>query len=86
MAPISFSSSSRKHGVPEEDQEFAIGNPAVVELIESEVLLIIGHPHGQTERWIELPIRALPSGDKNVFHAMELGPRFRPFLEEATRR
>ncbi|ROQ41558.1 hypothetical protein EDF46_0939 [Frondihabitans sp. PhB188] len=82
MPPIHFSRSSEKHGIPEADQRHAIANPTVVQLVEPDVLLIIGHPHGQTDRLIEILVRALPSGDKNVFHAMELGPKFRPFLEE----
>ncbi|RKR76155.1 protein CrcB [Frondihabitans australicus] len=45
--------------------------------------VVIGPPHGQTDRLLEILVRALPSGDKRVFHAMELGPKYRPFYERA---
>ncbi|GGF15032.1 hypothetical protein [Subtercola lobariae] len=80
MSPIVFAESSFKHSISESDQRYAISNPVVVQLVESDVVLIIGHPHDQTERWLEILVRALPNGDKKVFHAMELGSKFRPFL------
>lgn len=82
VTPIIFSESAGRHEIPEADQRYAIANAAVVQLIESDVVLVIGHPHEQTERWIEILIRAMSSGDKKVFHAMDLGPKYRPFLEE----
>lgn len=85
MPPILFSDSSRKHGIPEQDQRYAISHATVVQMIDRDVLLIIGHPHAQTDRWVEILVRAQPSGDKKVFHAMELGPKYRPFLEEGNR-
>ena len=83
MPPVIFSCSAGRHKIPESDRRYAIANAAVVQLIEADVVLVIGHPHKQTDRWIEILIRAMPSGDKRVFHAMELGPKYRPFLEEA---
>ena len=83
MTPIVFADSAGRHDISQGDQRYAIANAAVVQLVESDVVLVIGHPHAQTERWIEILIRAMPSGDKKVFHAMDLGPKYRPFLEEA---
>ena len=40
-------------------------------------------PEADQRYAIAIPIRAMPSGDKKVFHAMDLGPKYRPFLEEA---
>lgn len=59
---------------------YAMRNSVVAQLIEPNVVLIIGHPHAQTGRWIELLVRLHPNRDKAVFHAMDLGPKFRPFL------
>ncbi|NYK09958.1 hypothetical protein [Leifsonia naganoensis] len=45
--------------------------------------LIIGHPHAQTDQEIEILINAYPDGrESGVFHAMELGPKFRRYREE----
>lgn len=82
MTPLRFSISSSKHSIPESDQRHAIANALLVQLIERDVVLVIGPPHPQTERLVKILIRALPSGDKRVFHATELGPKFRPFLEK----
>lgn len=80
MSPIVFAGSAFKHSISEGDQRYAISNPVVVKLVEPDVVLIIGHPHDQTERCLEILVRALPNGDKKVFHAMQLGPKFRPYL------
>lgn len=82
MPPVLCSGSSAKHGIPERDQRYAIAHAEVVQLVEPDVALVIGHSHGQTDRWIEVLIRAMSSGDKKVFRAMDLGPKYRPFLKE----
>ena len=83
MPPIEFVDSAKKHDISEADARYAIANAEVVQLVEPGVVLVIGHLHAQTDRWLEILARALPSGDKRVFHVMELGSKFRPFLEEA---
>ncbi|MDR6972157.1 hypothetical protein [Leifsonia shinshuensis] len=45
--------------------------------------LIIGHPHAQTDREIEVLVNVYDDGrEARVFHAMELGPKFRRYREE----
>ncbi len=45
--------------------------------------LYIGHPHAQTDREIEILVIVDPGRcEAVVFHAMELGPKFRRFREE----
>ena len=47
------------------------------------VVLYIGHPHGQTEREVEILVRHFPAGrEALVFHAMPLGPKYRRYREE----
>ena len=52
-------------------------------LDDGTVRLIIGHPHAQTDREIEVLVNVYDDGrEARVFHAMELGPKFRRYREE----
>lgn len=47
------------------------------------VRLYIGHPHAQTDREIEILVNVYSDGREAViFHAMELGPKYRRYREE----
>jgi len=47
------------------------------------VWLYIGNPHVQTDREIEVLVNVYSDGREAViFHAMELGPKFRKYREE----
>jgi len=47
------------------------------------VWLYIGHPHSQTDREVEVLVNVYPDGrEALVFHAMELGPKFRKYRQE----
>jgi hypothetical protein len=83
--------SSDKHGIQRGDQVHAILNATFsAELVgEAEVgriMLYIGPAHPQTERELEILVHEFPdTGDEaRIFHAMELGPKFRAFREEHT--
>lgn len=86
MAPH-WADSSHKHGIPREDQAWAIVHSTYsypLERTDGQVLrLYIGNPHPQTEREIEILVRVYDDGrEALVFHAMELGPKYRRFREE----
>ncbi|HWH26831.1 MAG TPA: hypothetical protein VNT53_09325 [Pseudolysinimonas sp.] len=88
MAPR-WTDSSDKHGVPRADQVFAIvhANYKVKfegeKLDDGDVWLYIGHPHAQTQREVEVLVNVYPDGrEALVFHAMELGPKFRRYRQE----
>jgi len=50
---------------------------------DGTVWLYIGHPHAQTDREIEILVNVYDDGrEALVFHAMELGPKFRQYREE----
>lgn len=50
---------------------------------DGTVWLYIGHPHPQTDREIEVLVNVYGDGcEAVVFHAMELGPKFRRYREE----
>jgi len=81
--------SADRHGVARADQVYAIVNANYTvrldheRLDEGEVWLYIGHPHAQTEREIEILVNVYADGrEVLVFHAMELGPKFRRYREE----
>lgn len=48
------------------------------------IKLFIGHPHPQTDREIEVLVHEFPDTGETaiIFHAMELGPKFRRYREE----
>lgn len=88
MAPR-WERSSGKHGVERADQIYAILNATYVRQIEisgtePRVMLYIGPEHSQTDRELEILVREYPvSGQEAViFHAMQLGPKFRRYREE----
>jgi hypothetical protein len=50
---------------------------------DGTVWLYIGQPHAQTDREIEILVNVYVGGrEAVVFHAMELGPKFRRYREE----
>ena len=52
-------------------------------LDDGAVWLYIGNPHAQTNREIEVLVNVYPDGrEAVVFHAMELGPKFKRYREE----
>ena len=88
MAPR-WTDSSDKHGIPRDDQVYAIVNPTYSARVPEEdagggqVWLYIGHPHPQTEREIEILVNVYPDGrEAIIFHAMDLGPKYRRYREE----
>jgi hypothetical protein len=84
-----WTDSSDKHNVPRADQVHAIVHANYTVRLDSEKLddgtvwLYIGHPHAQTRREIEILVNVYPDGrEALVFHAMELGPKFRRYRQE----
>lgn len=91
MAPR-WAESANKHGIPRADQIYAIVNATYKARIADEgvepgeVWLYIGCPHPQTEREIEVLVKTYSDGRAAlIFHAMELGPKFRRLREENPR-
>jgi hypothetical protein len=84
-----WTESSDKHGIPREDQVYAIVHASYSAKLlddsmgDGEVWLYIGHPHPQTHREIEVLVNVYSDGrEAVVFHAMELGPKLRRHREE----
>lgn len=88
MAPR-WLGSSEKHGISRQDQVYAMVHAnysarlAGESLDDGDVWLYIGNPHAQTAREIEILITVYPDGRESVvFHAMNLGPKYRRFRED----
>ena len=88
MAPR-WTNSSDKHKIPRADQVYAIAHANYKDRLDSEKLddgevwLYIGNPHAQTEREVEVLVNVYPDDREAViFHAMELGPKFRKYRQE----
>lgn len=84
-----WTDSSDKHQVPRDDQVYAIVHPTYSARVPDEekgggqVWLYIGHPHPQTDREIEVLVSVYQDGrEAIIFHAMELGPKYRHYREE----
>ena len=81
--------SSEKHGVARGDQLWAMAHATYraelpgQSIDDGTVWLYIGHPHSQTDREVEILVNVYADGrEAVVFHAMELGPKFRRYREE----
>lgn len=71
-----------KHNIPQEDVLYAIVNRKVEEVIpgrshDRKTKLYIGHPHAQTEDYIEVMTEEFPVRNVKIFHAMPLREKFR---------
>jgi hypothetical protein len=86
MAPR-WADSSFKHGIPRADQAWLLVHPTyshpLVKTEEEALWVYIGNPHPQTEREVEILVWVFNDGrEALVFHAMELGSKYRRFREE----
>ena len=91
MAP-KWLDSSKRHGVPKGDQIYAVLNAHFVWELQGEaatgrIMLYIGPAHAQTDREVEILVHEFPGTgqEAEIFHAMDLGPKFRRIREENQR-
>jgi hypothetical protein len=82
--PIIWSDSSAKHDIPREYILNAIGNYEGKEEIEGypneTTTVYVGHPHGQTDRYIEVIVATWPPNNMRIFHAMPLTDLYRHLI------
>lgn len=85
---IEWADSAAKHGIPREDVLYVMGNPETQieqgagKLPGEVVVLYIGHPHSQTERYVEVvALLNRRRGSILIFHAMPLRDMNRHHLE-----
>jgi len=85
-AAVEWTRSADKHHVPREDALHALMNLEVSAEIDGEpgekTIVYVGHPHGQTERYIEVIAAHRPPRTIVIFHVMPLTDAFRHLLHE----
>lgn len=89
MAPR-WEPSSDRHGVARQDQAYAIIHANYVNITDEpapdggQVVVYIGPQHAQTERELEILVLEFPESGReaSIFHAMQLGPKWRRYREE----
>ena len=83
---VEWTSSADKHDIPREDALYAIGHAEGATQIDGhpgEVTTVyVGHPHGQTDRYIEVIAAMRPPRTLTIFHVMPLSDLYRHLLNE----
>lgn len=83
---VEWTRSAEKHGVAREDALYALMNYEVSAEVEGEqgetTVVYIGHPHAQTDRYIEVIAAHRVPRTIVIFHAMPLTDLFRHLLHE----
>ncbi|GAA1359946.1 hypothetical protein GCM10009596_16050 [Arthrobacter rhombi] len=83
---VEWTTSADRHGIPRRDALYAIANHEALEEIEGRsgerTIVYVGHPHGQTDRYIEVIAAHSEPRTVVVFHAMELTDLYRHLLHE----
>lgn len=86
---VEWARSADKHGVPREDALYALIHYEVSAEVEGEqgekTIVYVGHPHGQTERYLEVIAAHRPPRTIVIFHVMPLTDMFRYLLHEGER-
>lgn len=82
---VQFTGSADKHRVPREDALYAMLHAeasAEIDGLPGEVTKVyVGHPHGQTDDYIEVIAAHRPPRTIVIFHVMPLSDLFRDLLE-----
>ncbi|SNU02816.1 hypothetical protein SAMN06298212_1713 [Ruaniaceae bacterium KH17] len=85
---VQFTSSADKHGIPRQDSLYAIMHAEASAEVEGNpdetTMVYVGHPHGQTDSYIEVIAAHRPPRTIVIFHAMPLSDLFRYLLQEGS--
>lgn len=83
---VEWTPSADKHRIPRSDALYAMTHAeasAEVEGRPGEVTVVyVGHPHAQTDRYLEVIAAHRPPRDLVIFHVMELTDLYRHLLSE----
>ena len=86
IVAIRWASSADKHFIPREDALYAISHAAGQTQLEAragEVTIVyVGHPHGRTDRYVEVIAALVPPRDLVIFHVMELSDLYRHLVDK----
>ena len=83
---VSWTRSAGKHGISQADALYAMTHADAVAEIGAEqgevTTVYVGHPHGQTDRYIEVIAAMRPPRTLVIFHVMPLSDLYRHLLDE----
>lgn len=81
---VRWKSSADRHDIPRQDALFAMVHHEVVAEVEGEpgetTMVYIGHPHGQTDRYLEVIAVHRAPRTIEIFHVMPLTDMYRDLL------
>lgn len=82
---VEWTISAEKHGISRADALYAMTNAEVSAEVDGHpgerTVVYIGHPHAQTDRWIEVIAAHRPPRTITIFHVMPLTDLFRHLLD-----
>lgn len=83
---MEFKDSADRHGIPRRDTMYVILHPVATEEIAGHpgetTMVYVGHPHAQTDRYVEVIAAIRPPRDLVIFHSMPLTDLYRHLLHE----
>lgn len=83
---VEWPASADKHGISHEDALYAMTHAEGATQVEGrpgEVTTVyVGHPHGQTDRYIEVIAAMRPPRTLTIFHVMQLSDLYRHLVNE----
>ncbi|MDO5618805.1 hypothetical protein [Kocuria sp.] len=83
---LEFASTVDRHGIPRADTLHAMLNAEASAEVEGRpgetTMVYVGHPHPQTDRWLEVIAAHRPPRTITVFHSMPLTDQYRYLLQE----
>jgi hypothetical protein len=86
LVSVEWRKSAAKHGISRDDALWAMTHAEVTAELEGRpgesVVLYIGHPHAQTDRYLEVIAAHQPPRTIVIFHVMELSDLYRHLLNE----
>jgi len=78
---VTFTPSADRHGIPHQDAIYAMIHFAGREEVAGEpgrvTMAYVGHPHAQTDRYIEVIAEVNPPDGVKIFHVMDLSDMYR---------
>lgn len=81
---VEFTNSAEKHGISREDSLYAIMNAEASAEIDGHpgelTIVYVGHPHGQTNSYIEVIAAHRPPRSIVIFHSMPLSDLYRDLI------
>ena len=86
IVAIEWTKSAAKHGISRDDALYAMTHAEADAELDGQsgetTVVYVGHPHGQTDRYLEVIAAHRPPRTIVIFHVMELSDLYRHLLNE----